>query len=87
MVIEAEREIVQSQAIAQSGILGALDMQEKAILDSLVGLYRARKLEDRDAMIGIATIAQIRSLSGKLTRSLIAGFDASQHLTEGDSNA
>jgi hypothetical protein len=87
MVKDVETHIVQSQAIAQSGILQAIRSQEKAVLDQLVALYRARKLDDRSAIIGVATIAELRNLLGKLERSLLQSMNVTESLTGGDSNA
>lgn len=86
MVMDIESTVIQTQAITQSGVLGALHAQEKAILDALVGAHRGKKLTDRDAAIGIATISEIRGVLSKLDRALMAGFDQMQQLTEGESN-
>lgn len=73
--------IEKAQAVVQSGAPGHLAAQEAAIVDRLVGAQRGGKLTDRDAAIGIAVIAELRSVASKMTRDVLQGTDAALTLT------
>ena len=83
VVIESpESAIARAQAVAQSGIVELIEKREVSVLMQLVGAYRSNKLTDRDAAIGIATIANLRSMREDMTRAVLRGTDAGQSLTE-----
>lgn len=75
--------VAKAQAVVQSGATNHLAKQEAAIVDRLVGAHRGAKLTDRDAAIGIAVIAELRSVATKMTRDVVQGTDAALNLTQG----
>lgn len=63
------------QAVVSSGIANELLDQADAVLDRLVSAYNSKALDDRDAAVGIATIAELRRAAGKANRAVLVGTE------------
>ena len=73
--------IEQAQAVAQSGAIELVRQREVRVLDMLVSAHRGNKLLDRDAAVGIATIAALRQLRQDMEGAVRQGTDAGHSLT------
>lgn len=78
---EAEHLIDRAQAAAQSGAMELLMEREAKVLNGLVSAHSAGKLSDRDAAIGIAVIAEFRSLIRAMQRAVSDGIAAGESLS------
>ena len=76
--------VEKAQAIAQSGVVHELLDQADAVLDRLVGAYNGRTLTDRDAAVGIATIAELRRAASRGTHAIAKGVAAGEQLTRSE---
>lgn len=74
--------IDRAQSVAQSGVIELIRAQEAKVINKLVGEYHGKSLTDRDAAIGIATIANLRRLISEMDREVRQGVAAAAQLTE-----
>lgn len=78
---EVEQRVERAQAAAQSGLMELLTMREAQVVTRLVSAHIAGKLTDRDAAIGIAVIAEFRSLNRAMQRAVADGIEAGESLS------
>lgn len=79
---DVEAEIASAQQAAQSGIQELLARHEAKVVARLVGTYRTGKLTPEDAKVGIAVIAELRTLAGDVDRTVERGRIAGEELTK-----
>lgn len=77
-----EQVIDRAQGFAQSGAIELIRGQEVKIINRLVSAHHSAKLTDRDAAIGIAVIANIRTLISEMDSAVRQGVSAGKALTE-----
>lgn len=77
-----EEAIDRAQGIAQSGSIELIRAQEVKIINKLVSAHHSAKLTDRDAAIGIAVIATIRTIVSEMDSAIRQGVAAGKALTE-----
>ena len=73
--------IERAQGVSQSGVVELIRAQQAKIINRLVGAYHGGTLTDRDAAIGIATIAGHRTLLSDMDRTVRQGVAAASQLT------
>lgn len=74
--------IEKAQGIAQSGAIELIRGQEVKIINKLVSAHHSARLTDRDAAIGIATIAGLRTILSDMDRAVRQGVEAGHSLME-----
>lgn len=80
MVTPAEA-IERAQGVSQSGVVELIRSQEAKIIHRLVGAHHGGNLTDRDAAIGIATVASLRTILSDMDRTVRQGVEAASKLT------
>ena len=73
--------ITQTQDIVQSRAPELLRAEEVKVINELVSAYNSGKLQDRDAAVGICTIARIRRVYNNMQRTITQGIDAGHKLS------
>jgi len=73
--------ITQTQDIVQSRAPELLRAEEVKVINELVSAYNSGKLQDRDAAVGIGTIARIRRVYNNMQRTITQGIDAGHKLS------
>ena len=74
--------IERAQGIAQSGSIELISAEEAKLLNKLVSAHSEGKLTDRDAAVGIGTIAALRAIKVRLNKALNEGIYAGKQLTQ-----
>lgn len=78
---DLEADISAAQRASQSGIAELLTIQEAKVLARLIAEYRSGKLTPENAKVGIAVIAEFRTLVADSDRAIDRGVYATQQLT------
>ena len=81
MARDFEVELSAAQLAAQSGIKELLARHEAKVVNRLVSAHRAADLTPDDAKVGIAIIAELRTLAGDMDRTIERGRHAAEELT------
>ena len=81
MARDFEQELSAAQLAAQSGIRELLARHEAKVITRLVSTHRAGGLSPDDAKVGIAIIAELRTLAGDMDRTIERGRVAAEELT------
>jgi hypothetical protein len=76
-----EGELSAAQLAAQSGIKELLARHEAKVVSRLVSAHRSANLTPDDAKVGIAIIAELRTLAGDMDRTIERGRQAGEELT------
>jgi hypothetical protein len=76
-----EAELARAQTAAQSGVRELLAAHEVKVIARLVGTHRAGTLTPENAKIGIAVIAELRTIAGDVDRVIERGRQAGEELT------
>jgi hypothetical protein len=82
MALTPEQAIDKAQGIAQSGVIELIRAREVKIINTLVSAYHSGKMTERDAAIGIATIAALRMILSDMDREVRQGVAAGHALME-----
>lgn len=78
---DLEADITAAQRASQSGITELLAIQEAKVLARLIAEYRSGKLTPENAKVGIAMIAEFRTLVSDADRAIDRGMHATQQMT------
>jgi molybdopterin synthase catalytic subunit len=76
-----EQELSAAQLAAQSGIRELLARHEAKVVSRLVTTHRSGALTPDEAKVGIAIIAELRTLAGDMDRTIERGRQAGEELT------
>lgn len=80
---EESREIEAAQRASQSGIRELLTKSEVKILNRMISQLNSKSgLSPEDAKLGVALIAELRSLAGYVNRTIERGTTVGHKLTE-----
>lgn len=80
--MDNENAIARAQIIAQSGSIELVQAESGRILNTLFAQSDAGKLSDRDAAVGISTLAALRRVARSMERAVTRGTIAGEQLTK-----
>lgn len=77
-----EYAIAAAQNAAQSGIRELLALHEAKVLTRMIAQYHSKEgISPENAKIGVAVIAELRSLAGSVNRTVERGTESARKLT------
>ena len=72
----AQEKVTAAQEVAQSGVIHEVLDRADGVLEHLLARYVQGTLSDRDAAVGVATIAELRRTATKAQRTVAQGVAA-----------